>query len=156
MKKILKLISLSILFPCFLFSQTGNLNDPSFNVFDHGFIQGYVNDFCFQPDGKLLVGGQFSNCSSPGILRLNNNGGIDSTFIAANLFYNVNSIALQADGKILIGGGAGLLKRLNSDGSVDPSFNLINFNNVINAIAIQGDGKIIVGGMFTTVNLIQG
>ena len=153
MKKILKYISLSILFPCFLFSQTGSLNDPLFNVFNNGFIQLTVYTSCIQPDGKLLVGGQFSNCSSSGILRLNNNGGIDSTFIAPNIINYVKCIALQADGKIIVGGGGGLINRLNSDGSIDPSFNS-SFNNIIKAISIQSDGKIIVGGMFTTVNLI--
>src|SRR6202011_3512685 len=64
-----------------------------------------------QPDGKILIGGDFTTLAPNGggtvtrnrIARLNPDGTLDSAFNpnANNLF---RSIAVQADGKILVGG----------------------------------------------------
>jgi len=107
-----------------------------------------------QADGRILVGGTFTNINGfvcRGLARLTVDGAIDTTFDAGSgpsplrfgsacspsdpfLFSDsaVTTIALQADGKILIGGGfsdvGGFprsgLARLNPDGSVDPSFDV--------------------------------
>jgi uncharacterized delta-60 repeat protein len=104
-----------------------------------------VNRLALLPDGRILIGGQFSyrgNASFPAyygsVLRLNSDGSIDPSFVASQSLYvqggpgspSVNDFALQADGRIIMGGNfsavGGLprvnLARLNSDGSVDPSF----------------------------------
>ena len=61
-----------------------------------------------QPDGKILLGGEFTTLSSNGgatvtrnrIARLNPDGTLDATF-DPNANNMVLSIAIQADGKIL-------------------------------------------------------
>ena len=126
-----------------------------------------VNTIVVQPDGKILVGGTFTDLSGTAkyLARLNDNGTRDTAFMT-NMGYGlnniVNTIAVQSDGKILLGGGfnqlngvavsAGIL-RLNTDGTRDTAFTAgsgINAN--VNTIAVQSDGKILVGGSFTTFN----
>src|ERR1017187_8545276 len=70
-----------------------------------------VNVVVVQPDGKILIGGQFTTLSPNGggavtrnyIARLNPDGTLDTAF-DPNAPGNVFSIAVQADGKILLGG----------------------------------------------------
>jgi uncharacterized delta-60 repeat protein len=134
--------------------------------FDNTFVIGdgfndYVETIVIQPDGKILIGGQFTyyNGSYAGrIIRLNSNGSVDSSFTFVDEFNdNVFSIKLQPNGKILVGGqftqyggvSQNYISRLNSDGTIDSSFHIGDgFNNYVNSIDLQSDGKIIVGGNF--------
>lgn len=123
-----------------------------------------IYDIAIQTDGKIIVGGEFDIFNGnlkQNIARLNSDGSIDNTFIAA-VGYNLISIVIQADGKILIGGRFttvnGIpkkgLARLNPDGSIDSSFNQgtgIASGSVI-SIALQIDNKIIVGGQLGMYN----
>lgn len=130
---------------------------------------GDVNAIALQPDGKILIGGRFSEVSSPGappqsrngIARLNADGTVDATFTDPNLLLPdgrknqpapiplVRTIAVQSDGKILIGGAfAGFIGRLNADGTRDAGFTA-SVDNVVQAIALQNDGAILVGGGFS-------
>jgi len=119
-----------------------------------------VYSVAVQADGKVLIGGEFSNLGGAPrnrIARLNSDGSLDTSF-NPNANSTVNSIAVQADGKAFIGGNfdtvGGLprsrIARLNAGGSLDASFNRIA-NNWVNSIAVQGDGKVLIGGSFTTV-----
>ena len=64
-----------------------------------------------QPDGKILIGGEFTTLSPNGgppvtrnhIARLNPDGTLDTAF-DPNANDSVYAIAVQADGKILAGG----------------------------------------------------
>lgn len=118
-----------------------------------------------QPDGKLLVGGDFTNIGGVAhsyIARLNSDGSYDSSF-NANLNANVFSIALQADGRIIIAGnftavGAGArahLARLNADGSLDATFTADtgNTNGIATVFSLmqQADGKLLAAGGFATI-----
>lgn len=112
-----------------------------------------------QPDGKILIGGNFTTIGGQprnNIGRLNADGSLDSFNPSANGV--VNSMKLQPDGKLLVVGGfsningqpRGRVARLNADGSLDSAFNP-NSNNVLQTVEIQTDGKILIGGSFTTV-----
>jgi uncharacterized delta-60 repeat protein len=128
-----------------------------------------VNCIALQPDGKVLIGGEFANVqgSSAGapaqrghLARLNPDGTLDQGFDpTAN--QTLFSIALQADGKVLIAGsfnslapngGAAITRhaiaRLNTDGTVDPDFDP-SANDSVYAITLQAGGKILIGGEFT-------
>jgi uncharacterized delta-60 repeat protein len=149
------------------FGQDGIL-DPTFNPTDAGYglgdgANGGIVSSILQPDGKIIVGGNFYNWNSSGTTRLarvNPDGSTDTSFdsyIGSNNV--VNSIALQSNGKILIAGGftqyGGIgrmrVARLNSNGTLDATFNPnAGANYVARAVAIQNDGKIIVGGDFNT------
>jgi uncharacterized delta-60 repeat protein len=124
---------------------------------------GTVQVVVVQPDGKILIGGDFTTLSPNGgaavtrnrIARLNPDGTLDAFNPNAN--NTVYSIAVQADGKILVGGmftniggqTRNRIARLNFDGTLD-AFNP-NANNTVYSIAVQADGKILAGGFFTTI-----
>ena len=61
-----------------------------------------------QPDGKILVGGNFESYSGVTtyyLTRLNQDGSLDETFINGSFLNNyVKAIDLLSDGSILVGG----------------------------------------------------
>lgn len=113
--------------------------------FNPGADPALVYSFAVQPDGKIVVGGYFTNLagqSRSSIGRLNADGTPDTEFNAnADVRGLVFSTALQADGKILVRGSA----RLNTDGTPDTGFSPENYS-VDNSLALQSDGKIVAGG----------
>lgn len=118
-----------------------------------------------QPDGRILIGGDFTSLAPNGgvsvtrnrMARLNPDGTLDATF-NPNVSSVVLALALQADGKILAGGAfttiAGQprhrIARLNPDGTLDTGFNP-GASNAVYSIALQADGRILVGGDFTSI-----
>ncbi len=89
---------------------TGHV-DPSFNPIATGATNvGKVLSMAVQSDGKILVGGFFTNIggqSRARIARLNSNDGTADSFDPGALStgsVSVQAIALQADGKVLAGG----------------------------------------------------
>lgn len=130
----------------------------------------YINSIVLQPDGKILIGGLFTEYNGTArsrIARLNEDGTLDTSFdpgtgTTGTATHYVYSVALQADGKILIGGsftgyngttGINRITRLNADGTLDTSFDLgTGAASNVRKIAVQEDGKIIVGGEFSSFN----
>ncbi len=124
-----------------------------------------VRTIAIQPDGKIIIGGQFNsfdgitiNC----IARLNADGTLDESFtVGTGANGEVLSTALQPDGKIIIGGefnsynGTAInrIARLNADGTMDDSFTVgTGADNRVQTTVRQPDGKIIIGGWFNTYN----
>ncbi|UOR00198.1 delta-60 repeat domain-containing protein (plasmid) [Hymenobacter sp. 5317J-9] len=141
---------------------------PGFNGAGSG-ANSIVRAVVVQPDGKVLVGGDFTaynGAASPrGVLRLNPDGSLDNTFNpgGAGVDGAVYALALQPDGKVLVGGffvsynGASspdYLLRLNANGSLDTSFNPggAGASSAVYALAVQPDGSVLVGGGFTAYN----
>src|SRR5690554_1434460 len=95
---------------------------------------GVVNTMVLQPDGKIIIGGNFTsydNVTRTRIARVNSDGSLDTSFDPGTGFNNeVHTIILQSDGKILVGGrftsyngiDVGRIVRLNPDGSMDDTF----------------------------------
>lgn len=119
-------------------------------------------DIALQPDGKILLGGDFSTVNGlpySKLVRLNANGSIDTTFqVGTGANFAVFSIGLQPDGKVLIGGdfttingiGRNRIARLNSNGSIDMTFNYTTgANGRVSELALQADGKLLIGGDFS-------
>ena len=131
---------------------------------------GEIDDIKLQPDGKILIAGDFTainGLSRIGVARLNTDGSVDTSFInagggvAGSTIRYVNTVLLLPNGKMLIGGAftsylgtsCNSLARLNSDGTLDASFNCgapagVGTNVGILSLGVQGDGKIYVGGSF--------
>jgi uncharacterized delta-60 repeat protein len=131
---------------------------------------GLIRVVVVQPDGKILIGGDFTTLSPNGgtavarnrIARLNPDGTLDTGF-NPNANNSVYAIALQADGKILVGGtfsGANSIggqtrnriARLDAATGLADSFDP-NANGFVLAIALQTDGKILVGGGLQNIGL---
>ena len=123
---------------------------------------GSVRAIALQPDGRVLLGGVFTNVNGIAlnhIARLNLDGSVDATFspgIAAN--DSVTTISMQTDTRILLGGQFTLydgvtrnrLTRLNADGTVDSEINFGDgANSFVAATLIQTNGLILFGGGFT-------
>lgn len=124
-----------------------------------GFTGG-VFTIALQPDGKILVGGNFSLLNGQlanSLVRLNANGTRDTSFTPALYSYsNVRTLLLQPDGKVLATGVLGFgaintgIVRLTATGSVDtgftaPAFTLDNGGTFFDTNALlQPDGKIIL------------
>jgi uncharacterized delta-60 repeat protein len=135
--------------------------DSTFNM-GTGFNNA-VRALALQPDGKALVGGDFTSYQDTTrnrIARLNADGSFDSTFNMGTGFNgSVSVVTMQSDGKVLVGGSftayqgttRNRLARLNVDGSFDTSFDIgTGFNSTVNAVVLQSDGKVLVGGQFTS------
>lgn len=141
--------------------------DTTFNI-GTGF--GNTGDTAYDielQNGKVLITGTFTSFNGTvanGIVRLNANGSVDTTFIQGTGFtgYGVD-MKLQNDGKILIQGNFthyngqafNQLVRLNSNGTIDPDFASVSFGGPapdIFCISLQADQKILVSGRFDTFN----
>ncbi|MBL8009820.1 MAG: hypothetical protein JNJ64_04355 [Flavobacteriales bacterium] len=142
---------------------TDGSSDASFNP--GAGANNWVFSILLQPDGRILIGGQFTSydgATRNRIARLNTDGSLDATFDpGTGSWGTIHSLALQPDGQILIGGDfttyngtpISRIARLNTDGSLDPSFNPgTGADDRIRAITLQPDGKILIGGEFTTYN----
>ncbi|WP_395700282.1 hypothetical protein [Aquabacterium sp.] len=129
--------------------------DASFNPGANGYV---VRAIVVQPDGRILVGGDFTTIGGQprnGIARLQADGSVDSGFNPGKTGY-VNALALQPDGRLVVGGainfGSGpqvidWIGRLQANGSVDTSF-APGANDLVFGLALQADGKILVVGRF--------
>jgi uncharacterized delta-60 repeat protein len=122
-----------------------------------------------QPNGKILVAGQFSSYSGSNIstlAKLNTDGTLDSTFNpgtgfnpAAHSYYNF-PLVTDSSGRIFAGGPAFSYSGSNSrgmvvispSGSIDTSYNYNQFggfNGDVYAILITGSNILVGGGMTT-------
>jgi len=146
--------------------------DTSFNTnaVDGAKFNGEILDINVQPDGKILVGGAFTDYGTANrnyLVRLNSDGTTDTAFCAnavdgAQFAFYIESIIIQSDGKILVGGwyndyagtvNRSRLIRLNSDGTLDTAFcnnasDGAKFQGVVYSLDVQSDGKILAGGNF--------
>lgn len=124
-----------------------------------------VRAVVIQPDGKVIIGGDFTSFNSTArnrIARLNADGSLDMTFNpGTGTNESVHVITLQTDGKVLIGGNfttfngtaRNRLARLNTDGSLDAGYNIgSGFNQLVRAIVVEPNGNALIGGEFTTFN----
>ena len=115
-----------------------------------------------QPDGKILVGGNFNKYNgylSRGIIRLDQWGNIDTSFHSGFIFSST-VLDIQIDTinhKIYLGGifqnylglTYGNIICLNMDGSLDGFFNSSpGFDDYVYTIQILPERKILVGGKF--------
>ncbi|HEY2102291.1 MAG TPA: delta-60 repeat domain-containing protein [Chthoniobacterales bacterium] len=129
-----------------------------------GFTNGINNtpaSLALQDDGRIVVGGQFSQVDLVqrfNLARLNTDGTVDLTFDPGNgPNGTVNAIAIQRDGRIVIGGtfigyngfARGGIARVLSNGSLDLTFDSgTGTGGSVFALALQLNGQIVLGGRF--------
>lgn len=131
-------------------------------------VDGTVLASAVQPDGKILIGGDFQSVQGAGyryLARLHPNGLVDVSFnTGTGPNGPVRTLGIQADGKILIGGSfttvdgslRGRIARLFGDGALDPFYqaSLSGANGDVLDIELQYDGRAIVVGDFTNFNAV--
>ena len=140
--------------------------DASFNAAVSGTTNGLVYVVKTQPDGKILIGGIFTDVqgqAANGVGRLNADGSVDTSFNPP-VFFNGSSLGarvlalgLQSDGKIIVAGSlygingvfAPAVMRLNPNGTIDSSFNLpVPQDSNIYTIEVLPNDKFFIGGEF--------
>jgi uncharacterized delta-60 repeat protein len=116
-----------------------------------------------QPDGRIMIGGDFTQVNGAEyrrLARLNIDGTVDETFApSSGLDKLVRALAVDSSGRILVGGAFGYagsqprqgLARLGPDGVLDSAFDP-SVAGSVRAILLQADGRILVGGEFTSVS----
>lgn len=124
-----------------------------------------VRSIAVQPDGKLVIGGDFTSYNGTPrnyLARLNADGSLDLSFnIGTGANGIIYSVYLQPDGKIVAGGdfftfngtSRGRIVRVNTDGSLDAAFNPgTGTNGSVLTCTPQQDGKLVISGSFTSFN----
>lgn len=160
MKRIAAVLALLLFLPLVFTPRQSVFAAPATFTFDPK-PNGPVYALALQPDGKILVGGQFTTLYGQlrnNFGRLNADGSLDVIF-RPDANSEVFALAVQGNGMILAGGSfttmRGLprqsLARISTDGVVDNGF-LPSTDGVVYAMAVQPDGKILVGGSFTKLN----
>jgi uncharacterized delta-60 repeat protein len=133
--------------------------DGSFNVNVGTGLFTAVYCTAVQADGKVLIGGSFTNVGNAArnrLARINANGTLDGAF-APDVDSWVNSMAVQADGRIVIAGLFGNVNgavrrhvaRLTVGGAVDAGF-VAHTDDHVYGLALQGDGAVLIAGLFET------
>ncbi|MEZ5424585.1 MAG: hypothetical protein R2682_16000, partial [Pyrinomonadaceae bacterium] len=134
--------------------------DTGFNTGGAG-VNGSVAAGALQPDGKIVIGGSFSQyngAATQPIIRLLSNGVLDGSFAPPSLPMETNyieSIAIQSDGMVVAAGAfnyaGGRMKpaiRLNTFGSLDAGYALGNADNLAYDATLASNGAVILTGWF--------
>ena len=126
-----------------------------------------INSVYKQVDGKILIGGEFSQIDSfyvNNFARFNKDGSLDTAFarnIAIGTDGTVNSIVGLSDTSIIIGGNfwrvneiyTGNAAKLYPDGTLDKDFNPL-ISGSVNRIVIDSLNRIFICGDFNNVSNI--
>lgn len=135
-----------------------------------------VDDICVQPDGKLILGGSFSQVNGKNLIkiaRLQADGSIDESFKTNHLIdtvepgyveQKISNVELQPNGKIVVAGfiakingkDKGSIARLHPNGAFDSTFHMPIIDRkppstdytVITDLKVLPDGKMLVAGLF--------
>jgi uncharacterized delta-60 repeat protein len=116
------------------------------------------------PEGKLLVGGNFTSYNSQvshHIIQLNADGSKDNAFTSTGLGRAVNAINILPDGRLFTGGDFTVFANeysfykivLNGNGSVNRMFGSTHNLNASSYRSLQlASGKLLVSGIFSHYN----
>jgi uncharacterized delta-60 repeat protein len=140
--------------------------DTSFLASGTGADMNVVQSIALQPDGRILISGNFTTYDGiprGALARLNSDGSLNTADSLNSSVFSpttglplpqVWAIAVQADGKILIAGyftayngtPRGSMARFDYDGSLDSSFVVAGADGFSSSVALQPDGKILIAG----------
>ena len=122
-----------------------------------------ISGMAVQPDGKLLLGGNFTQFNSvttaKGLVRVNPDATLDTSFTSPANSIVAASLAVDANGRIYVSGGIGTafgtstsraIVRLKSDGTLDPTFDLpLAPTGYDNDVVVSPTGKVFIHGDVT-------
>ena len=149
----------------------GQTLDPAFQptvAYRDQLLPGTVRALCRQPDGRVLVAGDFilfNNWPTSNVARLWPDGRVDTTFLAPPFAGGqVLALAVDAQGRAVVGGTFGTVNgqprngvaRLLATGALDPGFqpDVRPFTGsggtgpIVRAVVVQPDDKVLLGGSF--------
>jgi len=155
--KINFLITLLVFFyPVIFIAQVIDVDfNPSFNT------PTSINSVIELEDGKLIIGGNFSNVNNSrqnGLAFLNSDGSLDERInLGEGLKGAINEMILASDGNIIIGGNFSSyqgntfnnLLKIQPNGEVDTTFKTgTGFDNVVYDMVELSDGGFLISGAF--------
>jgi uncharacterized delta-60 repeat protein len=131
-----------------------------------------IDGLVIQPDGRIVIGGDFTTFNGvtrTRLARLMPDGSLDPSFdpgqgASGTPFGHVYSIALQSDGRMVIGGmftqvggvTRNHLARLNANGTLDVSFNPdAGPYGIVRDLAIEPGGMILAAGDLTSIGGVR-
>lgn len=129
-------------------------------------VNGLVYALASQPDGKLIVGGEFTQINGKprnNLARLNADGSVDDSFVGEageGIMGIVRAVAVGGDGSIVVGGSFNRannemkmnLARYLANGKLDEKFPLAGGpNGQVFAVQVLADGKVAAGGQFSAI-----
>lgn len=141
---------------------TSGAIDPGFAT-GTGF-NGAVAALAVQPDGRILVAGnftQYNGTTCPALVRLMPNGALDGTFAPGVAPNTIQRVVLQADGRVLVSGSfttfngvaRARIARLQANGTMDTGFDPgTGPNGYVDRMVVRPDGRVLIHGGFSTVN----
>ena len=142
--------------------------DGSFGAIPQTEANGLVWALAIQPDGKVLMGGDFTfvdGVPRSFLARVNAGGDLDASFgQSLSINGSLRSVKVLDNGQILIGGNftsvngvaRNRIARLHGDGSLDPSFNPgRGADSWVSTLAVQPDGRVLLGGSFLSVDGVR-
>lgn len=131
--------------------------DHSFTIALNG-NYGFASDATLQPDGKVIIVGEFGASNTKAIIRILPNGQQDPSFASLSIddAPDATNVALQPDGKILlIDNFYTRLRRLTATGQLDASFSAsLPPKSEVFAFRVQSNGRILVGGYSYLLRLL--
>jgi uncharacterized delta-60 repeat protein len=156
---IMKNFLLAVIISAFLFGSIVMAQSP-LDGFEVN-VNGQVNAIAVQTDGKILIGGGFSQVNGitrNNLARLNANRTVDTSFDPSPNG-GIFAITLDPNGSILVGGGfstiAGgsrnAIARLAIIGGTLESLDA-SVNDFVYSIAVDSSGNVLIGGRFTFVD----
>ncbi|MDQ3535118.1 MAG: T9SS type A sorting domain-containing protein, partial [Bacteroidota bacterium] len=133
--------------------------DPDF-IIGEG-IYGSAKKILIQSDGKILVGGAFSNYNNnmvKNLIRLNSDGSLDESYKVPESVNKVESMAFHTNGRLILLDMFDIyygedptydIKKLSAEGALDESFKaeLSNIDK-IDDFLVQKNGQILISGSF--------
>jgi uncharacterized delta-60 repeat protein len=120
-----------------------------------------VDTISIQSDGKVVIGGFFTNFVVNRIARMYINGVFDFIGTSTGADASIRTTSLQSDGKVIIGGAftrfggtvRNRIARLTTNLLLDTTFNVgTGAGNVVETTSVQSDNKVIIGGNFQSYN----
>ncbi len=139
--------------------------DTSFH-FDYSNYLGSTNfgvaDLYVRANDKVMLAGYFQKNGQPGygLIQLNANGSVDTSFIQTPINYHLTRIRELSDSLYLIGGWVSDLTeqrkglwRIFGDGTLDTSFNTGASWGVTNWLEVLSNGKIVCTGGYTVPSI---
>ena len=127
-----------------------------------------INKVIVQSDDKIVVAGvitSYNNNSCSGIIRLDSNGVVDSTYnfspgfsnssssFSVNDLYKYSNDIIVAVGEFTHYNNTPMnrIVKINTNGTIDYGFNPnLGANKTINTVTAQNSGKLIIGGNFNS------
>ena len=152
--------------------ETDGSLDTTFNTGVNVGTSGIVRSILIQPDGKIVIGGDFDlarGVLQNGFARLNSDGSLDTSFNTGGVPGVVGpgdifNMSLQPDGKIVLVGdfssfrggtlqfNSRMIARSNTDGTRDLTWPTgASVGNAVMTCEVQYDGKVFTGGLFRTM-----